>query len=151
MVRHCFTMCNNYACTQFAHHIHVHTHTHTQYSLTVLWLPQIPGGWSMVVATCGPKLAIIAIVVMSAEPVVWLIVLIVNVIGAAVFSFRVLYDRRFYGRWWPRGRFNLGVPSHMSTPAALPTGCADIDGDTGTASGIGRDTGQHVRKRDRPS
>ena len=45
---------------------------------------------------------------LTAEPVVWLIVLTVNAAGAAVFALRVLYDRRFYGTWWPRGQCNLG-------------------------------------------
>lgn len=68
----------------------------------------LPFGWWGAAAISIPQVLVVALIVAIADPLVWTIGLSVNAVGVVVFGVRMLYDRRIYGRWWPRGHCNLG-------------------------------------------
>jgi hypothetical protein len=72
---------------------------------------QVPGGWLGLIATSLPVLAVIAFVIIAADPLVWLITVVINIVGMLIFGIRAMYDRKLTGRWWPRGHCNLSTYS----------------------------------------
>ena len=63
----------------------------------------------------------IAFVMMAADPLVWVIVVAINVFGMLVFGLLVIYDRKRAGYWWPRGYCNLSFQEEQTEELASDT------------------------------
>jgi amino acid transporter len=72
---------------------------------------RVPGGWAGATLAALPLVAVSAWFLSIAQYSSVRPAVVINAAGLVVFGLRAWADRRRYGVWWPRGRWNLAPPS----------------------------------------